>query len=330
MAWALAGILLIAMLCCFNAIQLGIAVFKTTVQYVQNNMIIFVLPAAGTVVTGLWFLLWLSGAIFIFSVGEPTSREGFPYITEVKWDHYTRGIMVYFVFALLWITAFIIGSVQFIIGASTCIWYFECNSDTKGKNTLGRAIKWLFVYHWASIAFGALIIAICQAIKLCFEYYRKKMGSLDKAIPWVKALTCMTGYCLWMLENCVKYMTKNAYIQIALTNESFCKAAWNAFALIIKNAHRFGFASTIGFVYMFFGCIFISATICSSTYLFLTNYDGLDITSPIPTTVVMGVISVAISYLFLSIFSFSQDAILQSFLLDEELRLMGNNRPEHM
>lgn len=156
------------------------------------------------------------------------------------------------------------------------------------------------------------------------------MGSLEKTIPWVKAVLCMTGYCLWCLENCVKYMSKNAYIQIALTNKSFCPAAFDAFTLILKNAHRFGFATSIGFVYMLFGCIFITSTTCAGTYFFLTNYDGLLLTSPIPTTVVMGLIACAIGFQFLSIFSYSQDAILQSFLLDEELRLVGNMRPDHM
>lgn len=38
------------------------------------------------------------------------------------------------------------------------------------------------------------------------------MSTLDAAIPWVKVLLCLTGYCLWCLEKCVKFMTKNAYI----------------------------------------------------------------------------------------------------------------------
>jgi hypothetical protein len=32
----------------------------------------------------------------------------------------------------------------------------------------------------------------------------------------------------------------------------------------------------------------------------------------------------------MSVFSFSSDAILQSFLLDEELRFAGNSRPAEM
>jgi hypothetical protein len=43
------------------------------------------------------------------------------------------------------------------------------------------------------------------------------------------------------------------------------------------------------------------------------------VTSPIPATVVGGAIGSMIAYLFMSIFSFSSDAILQSFLLAESL-----------
>jgi hypothetical protein len=98
---------------------------------------------------------------------------------------------------------------------------------------------------------------------------------------------------------------------------------------MLKNAHRFGFAASIGSVYMFFGAVFITVTTCFGTYGFLVNYD-MGITSPIPVIFVMAVIAIAISYQFLSIFSFSTDAILQSFLLDEELRFQGNSRPAHM
>lgn len=122
------------------------------------------------------------------------------------------------------------------------------------------------------------------------------MGALENTNAFVKVLMTATGYCLWCLENCVKYISKNAYIQIALTSESFCNAAINAFTLILKKAHVFGMTNAIGTTYMLFGCFFITATTCLGTYIFMTNYDGLDVTSPIPTTVAMGIIAVAISY----------------------------------
>jgi hypothetical protein len=53
----------------------------------------------------------------------------------------------------------------------------------------------------------------------------------------------------------------------------------------------------------------------------------MGVTSPIPTTVVAGIIAACLCMLFLSIFSFASDAILQSFLMDEELGFSGNSRP---
>jgi hypothetical protein len=148
-------------------------------------------------------------------------------------------------------------------------------------------------------------------IRLIFEYYRRKMGSLSKEIQWVKIALVVTGYLLWLLENFIKYMTKNAYIQVALQNTAFFQSAWNAFTLILKHAHRFGFANSIGAVYNFFGCVLIGASTTALSYLFLTNnFEELMITSPIPATIVVGVISVTIAFLFMSIFTFSSDAIL--------------------
>lgn len=279
----------------------------------------------------IWFLIWLLAAIWIFSIGKPEPREKYPFVTEVKWEDSTRYMFVYHVFGLLWVNAFTIGCCQFIIGCSACIWYFEVSGPSQGKGTLRRATHWLFRYHLGSIAFGSCLIAICQMIRLIFEYYRRKMGALDKAIPWVKVLMYLTGYLLWLLEKFVKYMTKNAYIQVALQNNNFFKSAWYAFCLMLKHAHRFGFGNAIGTIYIFFGCILVTTSSAGIAYLILTNQGTeLLITSPIPATIVVGVIALSLSYLFMSIFSFSSDAILQSFLLDEELRFAGGARPAEM
>jgi len=109
----------------------------------------------------MYLAVWLVGAMFIFSVGTPEPREDYPFITEVKWDKNTRYVLIFYVFGLLWINAFLIGCSQFIIGASTCIWYFEVNTDSRGKGSVGRAFWWCIRYNMASVAFGSCIIATC-------------------------------------------------------------------------------------------------------------------------------------------------------------------------
>jgi xanthosine utilization system XapX-like protein len=267
--------------------------------------------------------MWMGSAVYVFSVGYPSPRPGYEFVTKMKWTDKTRYIFFYHVFGLFWINAFIVGCTEFIIGASACIWYFECNTDSKGKGTVSRGYHWLLRYHLGSIAFGAFCIAVAQMIRFLFEYYRKKIQTMAPT-KLVKAIICATRYCLWVMEKCVKYMTKNAYIQIALTNNNFCKSAWNAFTLMLKHAHRFGAGNSVGFIYNLFGVAVIAASTSGAGYMFMTNRNDLfDLSDPIPPTVALALISGTIGMLFLSIFSYSSDAILQSFLLDEELRFLG-------
>jgi len=298
---------------------------------VAKNLRIFFLPLITYFVCAIWLTCWLVSAVFVFSIGEPTSREGYPFITEMKWDDNTRYIVLFQLFMLFWINAFIMGMCQFIIAASACIWYFEVNSDTGGAGTVGRGVYWAFRFHMGSVAFGAALIAICQMIRVIFEYYRKKIQAATQN-PCVKCLLCYTGYLLWLLEKCIKFITANAYIQVALTNDYFCLAAWNAFALILKNVATFGWLNTIGFVLNWFGVCGISCLNAFGGYLVLTRLDyyKLTVTQPFVVCILIGLMTFFVAKSFLSIFSFSMDAILQSFLLDEALGFAGQARPKSM
>ena len=278
----------------------------------------------------VWLTVWLVSAVFVFSIGEPVKRDDYP-LTEMKWDDNTRYIFLFQLFMLFWINAFIMGMCQFIIAASACIWYFECETDTGGKGSVGRGMYWAFRFHMGSVAFGSCLIAICQIIRVLFEYYRKKIQAANKN-ACVKCLLCYTSYLLYLLEKCIKFITKNAYIQVALTNDWFCKAAWNAFALIIKNVATFGWLNTIGFVLNWFGVCGISCLNAFCAYIALTKMDHfkLIVTQPFVICVLIGLMTFFIAKSFLSIFSFSMDAILQSFLFDEAVGFPGQARPKAM
>lgn len=280
---------------------------------------------------GTWMAVWLVSLVYVFSVGEPVPREDYPFITNIKWEDNTRYVVFYQVFMLFWMNAFIMGICQFIIAAAACIWYFEVESDTQGKGCVGRAVRWSWRYHIGSVAFGSACIAICQMIRFVFEYYRKKIESMTQN-PCVKCLICYTRYLLYLLEKCIKFITKNAYIQVALTSTYFCDAAWNAFALIIKNVARFGWLNTIGSVLNWLGVCAVTGVNTFICYVILTKVDSYKekITQPLAPTILIACISFLLVKSFLSIIDFSLDAILQAFLLDESLADPSRARPEHM
>ena len=177
--WGVAALYLLCICCCWNAIRIGIAVYQTTAEYVSKNLRVFLLPLLTYIFAAIWLVVWLVSFVYVFSIGEPTARAApYQFITEIKWDTNTRYVVIYQLFMLFWINAFIMGMCQFMIAASACIWYFEVNSDTGGAGTVGRGIHWAFRYHMGSVAFGAGVIAICQLIRAIFEYYRKKIQSM--------------------------------------------------------------------------------------------------------------------------------------------------------
>merc|ERR1719327_26038 len=77
------------------------------------------------------------------------------------------------------------------------------------------------------------------------------------------------AYCLWCFEKSVKFLNKNAYIQVALMGTNFCVSAKNAFFLILRNAVRFGVLGSLGFVVHFTGKLLITAATAILGFLIL-------------------------------------------------------------
>lgn len=76
---------------------------------------------------------------------------------------------------------------------------------------------------------------------------------MNKDNPMVKVVFCCIRCILWCLDKYVKFISKNAFIQVALHNTNFCKSAWVSFCLIVRHAGRFGSSSIIGWIMMILG-----------------------------------------------------------------------------
>lgn len=145
----------------------------------------------------------------------------------------------------------------------------------------------------------------------------------------MKCLICCLRCFVWCLDCCVKFITKNAYIQIALTNKNFCSAAWSTFCLVVRNCARFTIILGIGNILMFFGKALIMALNGWIAYLIIMNSKYRNqVYSPIFPVIVVVIITYLITSVFLSVYSFSSTAILHCFILDEEIK--GNRAPKSL
>jgi len=149
-------------------------------------------------------------------------------------------------------------------------------------------------------------------IRIIFEYYKNQLEKAGKENQVVKILLCATSYLLDCLERFIKFITKNAYIQIALTGKNFCASAWNAFILILKNALRFGTANSIGLIFSILGVAFIGAMnglIVFAMLHYVPAYKGTANSWLAPCVVGVGE-GIIIGSMFMSVFSFASDTIL--------------------
>mmetsp|Transcript_14475 Transcript_14475/g.25467 ORF Transcript_14475/g.25467 Transcript_14475/m.25467 type:complete len:992 (+) Transcript_14475:101-3076(+) len=173
----------------------------------------------------------------------------------------------------------------------------------------------LFRYHLGSVAFGAFIIAVIQMIRALLYYYQKQAEAQKNRVMVLvlKVLQCL----IWCFEKCVKFLNKNAYIQIALHGTNFCTSAKKAFFLILRNAVRFGTVAILGTMISWIGWTFIIACTVGLGYLYLINLH------PEAELAINIVIHCCVAYcaaqVFMNVFGLAVDTSLQCFLLVEEL-----------
>jgi len=309
---------------------LAIAIMKAAADYVKDTPTVFLVPPVTVVILLIFYAFWSGAAVFLVSSGDfnPSTT---PFGT-ITFDKTLKRLLIYHLFGLLWVNAFIIAATQFVLASSTALWYFSQGTGQAAPATIRTSVKRLFRYHFGSIAFGSLILAIVQMIRLVLAYMeaqaRKMAGKENKIIVYtLRCLQCYVG----CFERFIKFLNKNAYIQIALSGKAFCGAAKDAFVLIAGNPLRMGVVSSIGGIFVFFGKIFIAAITALIAFLVLTNWDRYseNIYSPFIPTLVIFIFAYVVGAVFMTVYGLAADAILACFILDEQINKKSNAPPRH-
>lgn len=337
--WVVAALYVLFLACIWSQLAVSIAILEAAADFVGETKRVMFLPVFFFFIMLISIICWIAGSICLFSVGDISGSSSGGQARHVTWDQTTRDLMYFMFFGLLWIMAFVIAFAQFIIIVGVATWYFNQDSDNVGYASFTSAFSWFFRYHLGSIAFGSLIIAIVWAIRICFEYMRKKMEATDPAganAP-MRIMLCLCSCFLDCLNRFIKYINRNAYIQIALTSNSFCPAALDAFMLILKHAAKFTIVEGLGDVFMILGKMCIASVSTFTAYLIVSYWPGLDdkLSSPIMPCLLVFIAALVLSSIFISVYSTAANTILQCFLVDldiadQEGREGGKNRTESL
>ena len=319
--WGVAAIWLIFILCMCNKIRLAVALLEATGKYINKNCCIVFVPFLFFLVTVLWYAYWVYCTLYLISSGTVEGKSDI--IPDISFSKKLRYLWWYHFFSLLYVNEFIKAYSQFVYASSAAIWYFTHEKGTEPHNIL-KSFKRGFRYHCGSLAFGALIVAIIKFIMFFLEKIKKKVEKAAGNGKMGKCYRCLINCCqccLGCVARTIEFINKHAYIQIAVRGKNFCVSAFEGFGLLIRNLGRFSTLILIGSFFSLFGTIFIGAASGVVGYLFVTNINPYksELDSPIAPTLIMTVIGLIIGNVSMSVFGMSADALMHSFLLDEEI-----------
>ena len=305
-----------------NRIRLAVALIQVTAKYLNSTCCIIFVPFLFFLIIIVWMVYWIILSIFIYATGE-FDKEGSRVIASFKWDAKIRYSWWFHLFALFYVVAVIAAFAQFVYSSSACIWYFTSEKGTE-DSVIKKSFKRGFRYHFGSLAFGAFIVALVRFIMVWLESIKKRVestaGKKSESCCFKCVISCLQC-CIGCIANIIEYINKHAYIQIALKGDSFCTAAWEGFALIVRNLGRFSTLAFIGSLFTAIGTIFISISSAIIGYFLITevSYFSEKLNSCVLPVVVFLIIGLVLGLVTMSIFGISGDALMHSFLLDEEL-----------
>ncbi|KAM9770091.1 choline transporter-like protein 2 isoform 1-T1 [Menidia menidia] len=255
---------------------------------------------------------------------------------ETLYHKYLIVFQFYNIFLFFWCANFVtaLGQVTLAGAFASYYWAFKKPNDIPAFPifaSLGRALR----YHTGSLAFGSLILALVQVIRVILEYLDHKLkGAQNKFAKFLlKCLKC----CFWCLEKCIKFLNRNAYIMIAIYGKNFCTSARDAFFLLMRNILRVAVLDKVTDFLLFLGKLLIVGIVGIFSFFFFSGrINAIQEAAPpslnyywVPImTVVVG--SYMIAHGFFSVYGMCVDTLFLCFCEDLERNDGSAERPYFM
>ena len=344
--WVIGGIVVVVMLFMGHSLRVASAIVSEAGHVLGDQKQMFVLPLYKFILIAGFLGIWLTSLMSILA-GTPnvnTSTAGGyesvaggivsspAYTVNVHTLQVEWGIIIYHVFFLLWTLQLIKASMDFIIGVIVSGWYFaDLQGDTrtpKYKWPLCHGIFMVFRYHLGSLALGSFLVALIQLVRLIVEYIDHKTKAAQDTNKCAKAVMCMCKCCLWCFECCMKFITRQTYLMMAIVGENFCFSAKKMFFFSLRNIKKVGVTHGVASVILFFGKIVVVGITTLFCFLIVTMDESLLAlgVQPIFPCLACALVSFIIAGVILKLYSTTIEAMLMCFMVDDE---KNNGKTSH-
>ncbi|TEA33224.1 hypothetical protein DBR06_SOUSAS8010078, partial [Sousa chinensis] len=245
------------------------------------------------------------------------------------------GLQIFNAFMFFWLANFVLALGQVTLAGAFASYYWALNKPDDLPafplfSAFGRALR----YHTGSLAFGSLILAIVQIIRVILEYLDQRLKAAEN--KFAKFLMTCLKCCFWCLEKFIRFLNRNAYIMIAIYGTNFCTSARNAFFLLMRNIIRVAVLDKVTDFLFLLGKLLIVGSVGILAFFFFTHRIRIvqDTAPPLNyywvpiLTVIVG--SYLIAHGFFSVYGMCVDTLFLCFLEDLERNDGTAERPYFM
>jgi len=235
-------------------------------------------------------------------------------LTTIRYNQtsWVKYMWWYALIGFFWSVEFIIGCEQMVIAGAVGTWYFTRDRSNL-PCPLGRSIRRLFLFHMGSVAFGAFLITLLKVPRVILVFVQQK---LKKHEDWgiIRAILYCCHCCLWVLENFLQYLNRNAYTVTAIRGTSFCTSAQVAFSTIASNALRVATINSVGDFILFLGKCTVTAITALCTTLLLKSNENIHFYA-VPL-IAVAILSYFIAHCIISVYEMVIDTLFICFCED--------------
>ncbi|XP_038057482.1 choline transporter-like protein 1 isoform X1 [Patiria miniata] len=304
-------------------IALVVALFKEAGKAVADIPFLLLQPVWTILAMAVLCAYWGFVYLYLVTAGKPELDNETGFVTY-KSNELGPYMWWYHLFGLLWGSQFLVACQQCAIAGAVAAWFFARDKSRLNWPIL-KSIQRIIRYHLGSLAFGSFIIALVMLARIILGYIqnRLKHSQSDIVAYILKCLQC----CLWLFEKVLRFINRNAYIEIAIYGYSFCKAARKAFTLIVSNALRVAAINSVGdFVLLLGKAVVVAAVVVVGMQLLK---DKPDIHYEFVPITLAAIFAFLLSHIFLSVYEMAIDTLFLCFCEDCE-RNDGITKPYYM
>jgi hypothetical protein len=260
---------LMCIACCLcDYINHALATVEEASECIRDRWSLILQPLLDTVIRlGTMFLLaWgflLLASCLTQDAAERRSRGGDVKFLET-YGQQEYGFMVFYAMAS-WYLLELFGSMSyFMVAYVTQQWFFRAPTKQLGCCSLVSAFCSCLFYHLGTVAYGSFAIMVFRIPREFIQLQVLEIEDTGAVVP--RACSCACACCLDAFEGFLRYMTRIAYMDVAINSNNFCKAAYFSTEMMLQVSRHATSLRTTSFIFQLLGMGGIGASCAAITH----------------------------------------------------------------